>query len=544
MQLRAGVTVVAALAVVVSALAVPVAAAPTVERPAGPVVGSEQTGGVPANHSAPADPEIDVLGWEAGYWYNETLHITEEDGLNQSELEAVVARSMARVEQLRDLEFNRSVPVEVISREAYREQYVDSNTTETLRTFDNVKFEALFLIGEDRDSLAVQEANRGSNVLGFYSPSDDRIVIVSETETPRVTETTLGHELVHALQFGQFNMSAFNSSTRELHNARNGVIEGDASYVDRLYGEKCGTEWNCTTQASSGGGGGGDLHLGVYIMKFFPYSDGPGFVEYIRQEGDWEAVNDLYTAPPRSAEQVIIPAQYREDAPADVSLPDRSNEEWSRVTPSGRAPYGSVGQPSIAAMFAYPAYDDSRNAGPVVAPRQFLNVDPDGSVNSSDPINYNFDYANGWAGDKLWVYQNDENQTAYTWRIVWDTETEAAEFAQGYRSLLRYWGGEPVDGHDGVWRISEGESGFADAFHLQVEGDAVTIVNAPTVEALDEVQDGTLATPTPTRTSTPTATRSPSPSASPTGTPGQPGFGFGLGLAGLAAGLLWWRRRP
>lgn len=540
MQARAGASVLVAL-LVLSGLAGPVVAAPAVDGPASVTAAEPDRDRSPAtaNHTPP-DPDTDVLGWEGGYWYNETLPITESDGLNETELQAVVNRSMARVEHIRGLEFNRSVPVEVISREEYRAEYVDTNNTSAaLRTFDNVKFEALFLVGEDQDSLAVQESNRGSNVLGFYSPREDRIVVVSESQTPRVTETTLGHELVHALQFGQFNTSAFNSSTRELHNARNGVIEGDARYVDQIYGDRCDTAWNCTTQPSSGGGG--DLHLGIYIMKFFPYSDGPGFVAHVRAEGGWEAVNDLYQAPPESAEQVIVPEKYREDAPTEVTLEDRSTDEWSRVTPSNRAPYGSVGQPSIAAMFAYPAYDESREAGPVVPPRQFLNIESDGSVNSSDPINYNFDYANGWDGDKLWVYQDAENRTAYTWRIVWDSESDAAEFADGYRSLLQYWGGQPVDDHDGVWRIPEGESGFADAFHVEVEGDTVTIVNAPTVEAIDAVRDGTLATPTPSPAPSPT-TPSTTPSTTPTSTPGQPGFGVVAALAGLAAGGLWYRR--
>lgn len=541
MQWPAGASVVAALLVVLGGLAGPVAAASVV--PQSPTSTGGVTDTAAANHT-PTDPETDVIGWEHGYWYNETLPITEDDGLNESELGAVVNRSMARVEYIRQLEFNRTVPVEVISRETYRAEYVDTNNTTTaLRTFDNVKFEALFLIGEDRDSLEVQQSNRGSNVLGFYSPRDDRIVIVSESETPRITETTLGHELVHALQFGQFNTSEFNSSTRELHNARNGVIEGDARYVDQKYGELCEAEWNCTSQPPSEGGGG-DLHLGVYIMKYFPYSDGPGFIELVREEGGWAAVNELYTSPPESAEQVIRPEKYREDAPTSVDLPDRSTDAWSRVTPADRAPYGSVGQASITAMFAYPAYDESRDAQPVVAPREFLNINPDGSVDSADPINYDIDYASGWDGDKLWVYENDAGETAYTWRIVWDTEADAAEFADGYRRLLEYWGGQPVDGYEGVWRIPEGESGFADVFHVHVEGDTVTIVNAPTREQLNEVQSGALVTPSPTTSHTPTP-RPPvttAPSANPTTSPGQPGFGVVAALAGLSAGLLWWRR--
>ncbi len=432
------------------------------------------------------DPETDVLGWEQGYWYNETLSLTSDDGLNETELDRVVARSMARVEHLRGLEFEESVPVEVVSRATYREEYASGgNTTEQLRTFDNVKFEALFLVGENRDSLEVQQSNRGSNVLGFYSPRDDRIVVVSESEEPQVTETTLGHELVHALQDQHFDLVNSSGTTRDAHNARNGVVEGDARYVDSIYDSRCGLAWNCTTQ-SGGGGDGGDLHLGIYLMKYFPYSDGPSFVDSLRSGDDWSAVNDVYDELPASAEQVIYPQKYREDAPTNVSLADESSDEWTRVSPPDRKPYGEVGQASLTAMFAYPAYDESRQSA-VVSPREFLNLNENGEVNSSDPINYDIRYTEGWDGDKLWVYENDAGERGYAWRLAWDSEADAEEFADGYRSLLEYWGAEQVEGSDDVYRIAENESAFADAFYVHVEGDTVTIVNAPTREGLSDV---------------------------------------------------------
>ncbi|MFB6129612.1 MAG: hypothetical protein ABEJ28_02195, partial [Salinigranum sp.] len=66
------------------------------------------------------DPARDVIGWEAGYWYDEPIAVDQSDGLNRSEREAFVARTMARVEKIRDLEFEQSVPVKVISRAEYR----------------------------------------------------------------------------------------------------------------------------------------------------------------------------------------------------------------------------------------------------------------------------------------------------------------------------------------------------------------------------------------------------------------------------------------
>jgi len=429
-----------------------------------------------------ADPDEDVLGWEGGYWHNESLPVTVDDGLNESERDMVVTRSMARVEELRGIEFEEPVTVDVISRSTYREEYAGTgNATESMRTFDNVKFEALFLVGERNDSLAVQDANRGSNVLGFYTPRDDRIVVISESETPTIDENTLGHELMHALQFRNFDAN-FSSPTRDAANANNGLIEGEASFLDNQYSERCGAQWECATPEAAGPGGGGDLHLGVYMLKFFPYSAGSAFTEHAHAAGGWDAVADVYDDPPASSEQVSEPEKYGDDQPTDVTLPDASSDEWRRVTPEGRAPYGEVGTGGLTAMFGYPAYEQTYKSQEYVLDP--LNRDSEGNIDRDSPFNYATAPVEGWDGERLWVYESDD-RTAYTWRLAFDSTGDAEEFAQTYRSLLQYWGAEQRS--DGVWRIPEGENEFADAFRVTRSGDTVTIVNAPTTDELGDV---------------------------------------------------------
>jgi hypothetical protein len=140
-------------------------------------------------------------------------------------------------------------------------------------------------------------------------------------------------------------------------------------------------------------------------------------------------------------------------------------------------------------MFAYTLYDDY-NRSRVIEPQEFLNVDEDGEINETDPLNYDIAYASGWDGDRLHIYDTpgEDNETAYVWRLVWDSPAEAEEFAEGYRRLLAHWGGERVDGSANHWVVPESsESPFADAFYLEVEGDTVTIVNAPTEGELSAV---------------------------------------------------------
>ncbi|MEF8774053.1 MAG: Hvo_1808 family surface protein, partial [Halobacteriales archaeon] len=167
---------------------------------------------------APPDPDEDVIGWEDGYWHNESIDVDRSDGLNDSELHAVVSRAMARVESVRQLEFEQRVPVEVISREEFAESNRNrSDPSAANRLHQNAKFEATFLVGEGTDAISVQQSSSSASVLGYYSPTEERIVIVSENTTaPKMNEITLSQELFHALQDQHFNLSAYNQTTREL----------------------------------------------------------------------------------------------------------------------------------------------------------------------------------------------------------------------------------------------------------------------------------------------------------------------------------------
>jgi hypothetical protein len=484
------------------------APAPTATDP-GPGDGEE-----PTDESTPtptpdgfdfADPDQDRLGWEGGYWYNESLAYNASDGLNETERRALVARSMARVEHLRELEFRERVPIRVINRSTYQSQYAggDANHTAGFRTFDNAKFESLFLIGEGQNSLNVQNQNRGSNVLGFYSPKNDSIVVVSDSTPPTLRdELTLGHELTHALQDQVYNLSNYTRPTRETYNAYNGLFEGDSHYTEQLYRQQCDSGWNCLSLPSEGGSGGGsDIHFGVYFLNFFPYSDGPPFVRHHRDAGGWDRVDAMYEDPPASSEQVISPEKYGEDQPTNVSLTDRNEGVWERVRPAPpregqtRPAYASLGQSAMSAMFAY-TITDPYNRSAVDGAREFINRDG-GQVDRQDPFNYDLRWTSGWDGDRMHIYRNataaaetngSTNATAYVWKSVWDSPEDARQFARGYRLLLEHWKGERVSGDRVEYVYEVDRLPFEDAFRVRVDGDTVVITNAPTVDDLEEVR--------------------------------------------------------
>ncbi|MFB6128752.1 MAG: Hvo_1808 family surface protein, partial [Halorhabdus sp.] len=442
----------------------------------------------------PPDPETDVLGWEDGYWYNETVSVTPDDGLNDSELNAVVARGMARVEEIRRLEFEQTPPVEVIGREEYRERVANrtSNVTTAQRLHQNVKYEALLMVNESADAIAVQQRNRAGGVGGFYDPSTGEIKIVSEnTSAPKMDEITLAQELFHALQDQQFNISSFNQTTRELHNAKDGIIEGDGNYVDHLYQERCENEWKgtcITPQGSAGAPANFDPHIGLYQIMLQPYSDGPAFVRDIQQSKGWDAVNAIYENPPASTEQTIHPEKYGEDEPTPVPIADTSNDRWRPLDINASVDFASFGEAGLFVTLWYPGYE-SQLATQIIPYQSHLNL-VGGSVAEFDPYNYNHTYTNGWDGDKLVPYVTDEsaetNETGYVYKTIWDSPADAKEFQKGYTQLLAFHGAKAVDGHEHVYRIPEGTE-FNDVFYLNRTGETFTIVNAPSVAALSAV---------------------------------------------------------
>jgi len=449
-----------------------------------------------------ADPPEDRLGWEAGYWHNESVSVDRSDGLNETELDAVVARSMARVEEVRGLEFEETPPVEVISREAYRERLGDLGEEPTTadRLHQNTKWEATFMINESIDAIGVQERNFAEGTLGLYNRRSEEILIISEdTETPRIDEMTLSHELFHALQDQRFDLSQPEQRTRESDNARSGIVEGDSHYVEHLYEQRCESDWDCLQPQNEGSGDGTpDLHVGLWMTSFAPYSEGPEFVQGIHESAGWDAVNEIYENPPGSTEQVIHPDKYPDEDPADVTVEHTPSDGWRVLELDGGVNYASFGEAGLYSMFYYATFERSQETGapsPVVVPYQnFLNFE-EGSRQLRDvgPYSYDHPVTEGWAGDRLVPYVNDTsaetNETGYVWKTAWDSEDDAREFADGYDRLLAYRGAEPVAGHENTYRIPEGGE-YADAFYVTRDGTEVVVVNAPTVDDLDGVRAG------------------------------------------------------
>lgn len=418
-------------------------------------------GGIEEPESNRPDPSEDVLGWEDGYWWNDSVAVTASDGLSKAELKVVTARMMARVERIRGHEFTEDVQVTVLSREEYRSG--GSDDPQGTPTEEQL-WEATFVVGEDAGVAAAFDELYGSAVQGYYT--NGRIVVIGSGSDLGISRATLVHELEHALQDQQLTLRV-DGRTRDATLAGRGIVEGDANYVEYLYEQRCanGTYDCIDVPESEGGGAPPTYNRGLFASTFVPYAEGSTFVAAVHERGGWDAVDAVFDAQPESTEQVIHPDAYPDERPDDVIVDDRSNADWN--------PVGSpqvVGEATTYAMFWY--------NGQIPGEHYTSNDDPLSRFTYDHPITA------GWGGDQLVAYEND-GAYGYVWQTTWDSDADAREFADAYRDLLD--SKDAVARGDGVFVVHDGA--FADAFRVVRRGDTVLVVNAPTVGALDGVHE-------------------------------------------------------
>jgi len=406
------------------------------------------------------DPASDRIGWENGYWYDDPVNVTSADGYNATEREAVVARTMARVERIRDMEFNETVPVDVLSREQYLANRSGGGGNATHSRWNDQVWESLFIVGESSSYSNSSSETLGQSVQGYYSPGEDAIVLVSDSPTPTIDRTTLAHELVHALQDQHFGFGA-DGETQDRQLANRGVTEGDARYVDTLYENRCGSEWACIPQPDAGEGGGSansDYNRGLFLTIYTPYAAGSQFIDQVRAQSGWDGVNQLYDARPESTEQLVHPQLYPDEDPVNVTVADRSSGEWRRFDVDPVA--DTVGEASVYAMLVH-----------------------NGAVDPENRYGYDSEPSAGWGGDSVVPYTNGTTG-AYVWETAWDSEADAEQFHAAYLDVLAAHDARNPRGN--VYVVPDGE--FADAFRVVRDGDTVRVVNAPTVDGLSEVR--------------------------------------------------------
>jgi hypothetical protein len=458
------------------------------------------------------DPEggtSETIGWVDGYWYNEPLDIEGEleNPLSESQVDDLIARTAARVETLRCLTLEQvpSFGTSTLEEQIAQSQQRYADISQERRNFLNAQMQTMLLVGTERDAVEIQAQQQGSFGIAYYFPGQDRMMfIVEERGEIRIDETTLAHELVHALQFQNIDLSgSYGRTTNDESIAGRTTIEGDASLVDQLYEQRC-DEWDNECLRFEP-----DVpepaNWGQYVSSYTPYST--PLVAETKQEEGWEGVNELLESPPESTLEAIYPERYGEFERANVTVQDQSKGDWQRVeTPLQRNPnYDIMGQQGVVGMLVAPNYEQ----GSVIADAGLFFEEHAGGQ-----LNYDIPSARGWRGDKLYAYTfdspyvNDSEGRGSVWKTAWENASEATEFRGAYEELIEFRNGQQSEDYQNVYTFEQAEN-YTMALGLEQREDRLTIVTAPTVEDLTEIHDIELVeapepTPTPTPEGTPT----------------------------------------
>lgn len=444
----------------------------TVERR--PASGPLQTDSDGSTNGSCEATSNDEIGYWEGVCHDAELTIDDADGLDDEELTLLVHRGMARVEYLRNRSFEEEVPVETMTREEYTATMNDSESDPEFNRWNDQVWKALFIVGEDGSSEEAIRNTLSGSVAGFYSPAGDRIVIVvPEGEEVRIDEATLVHELTHAMQDQYHNLSnpRYVGRTQDADLAVDGIVEGEASYVENRYEDRCeADDWRCLEAPETTGGGGPPANWGVFITIFQPYSDGPAYVAEIVEEEGWEGVSRRMESPPNATAETI----HREPIePRPVPVADTATNGWETYPDQGVNGSDTVGEASMFAMFWY----QSREYDADTFDWQRVLFDSS-RIHDESAYNYDHESTDGWAGDRVVPYRNDrggEERNGYVWASEWETPADAAEFHATYLRMLDAHHAARRD--DGTIYVPAG--GFQGSYGIERDDTRVTIVHAP-----------------------------------------------------------------
>jgi hypothetical protein len=298
-------------------------------------------------------------------------------------------------------------------------------------------------------------------IAGFYDNETKEMVVILDGSFQGPERLTYAHEYTHALQDQNFDIQnglKYNDEDCEVDTERcaaiQSLLEGDASLSELQWFQEHATIEDQQEIM--------DFYQNLespmldsaptFIAKdlLFPYEVGYTFVEYLYQNGGWDAVNQAYSAPPVTTEQILHPEKYPDDPPLPVPLPDflpELGEGWQEIDRN------VMGEWYIYLILAEGLNEKAR-----------LNEKQAESA------------AAGWEGDTYVVYHNPEqNKTAMVFRTAWESSSQAEEFTEAFLAYANKRFGEPTEESPRfvTWKTAQG------VHTLHMDGIYTTWIAAP-----------------------------------------------------------------
>jgi hypothetical protein len=243
-----------------------------------------------------------------------------------AELQALVPRLEAFVEETRGLKFLSPVKVSVLGEAAFRRKVGEGNPSDAgADDIESGFLRALGLIGP-KDSVGSGDVLEPDDVDGYYDSDTKELVVRGTRPTPFVRQV-LVHELTHALDDQHFGIDP-DLEDEEAVLAYDALVEGDATAVEYRYVDSLSA---AEQQQAADEEGAATGHRGDYDpladLADFPYVDGPDFIDALVAAGGQARVDDAFRRPPTTSAEILHPDRY---------LAGQGRAPVPEVTPDGR----------------------------------------------------------------------------------------------------------------------------------------------------------------------------------------------------------------
>jgi hypothetical protein len=245
----------------------------------------------------------------------------------QEELEELIART----QEIRGLVFLEQPTIDVVTPEELeiRTRQIVEEETENIEV-DQATYELLGLLEGGTDLVQLFADLYGEQVAGYYDlDTRDLVVPMRQEGFSALERTTIVHELTHALTDQHFGLGGtFEALVDEERfdeaSAFQALLEGDAVYTELLYLQDLDFDEQRAVVDESLGAETATLDAAPQFLQeslFFPYLDGPRFVQRLHELGGFERVDAAYADPPVSTEQILSPQDFGTDQPVTVAVP-------------------------------------------------------------------------------------------------------------------------------------------------------------------------------------------------------------------------------
>jgi hypothetical protein len=335
--------------------------------------------------------------------------------------DAEVLAELAAIEEqvigIRGLEAADIGPADLITRAELGDELqalFDEQYPTEERERDNRALRALGLLTGDEDVAELQLQLLGDQVLGFYDPIEERMVVVTDAGLDAAAKLTYAHEYTHALQDAAFDPPHFDPDADlddDVALALTSLTEGDATVTmfawafehlsqEELMEIGAGQQLPDTTGIPSW----------MVNQLLFPYTAGQVWASSLTGQNplapDFDEIDAAYADPPDSTEQIIhLDAWQPREEPEPVEVADLVGvlgDGWEEVDDT------PIGEASIGFMLEHFGIgrDDANDA------------------------------ADGWGGDRVRIATGPDGAFAVAWRLAWDTPEDAAAFLDSYESVV------------------------------------------------------------------------------------------------------------